>query len=77
MKSLEAFQALGLSEETLKALSKKGFEEPTPVQKETIPLLMAGEVDVIAQAATHKTFHEGRQFTIRIAYHGDFVTAHR
>ena len=52
MKSLEAFLALGLSEETLKALSKKGFEEPTPVQKETIPLLMAGEVDVIAQAQT-------------------------
>ena len=45
------FAELGLSEETLKAISDVGYEEPTPVQARTIPLLLAGR-DVIAQAQT-------------------------
>ncbi len=52
MKTPDAFRSLGLSEETLIALAKKGFEEPTPIQEATIPLLMGGNVDVIAQAQT-------------------------
>ena len=52
METLDAFRKLGLSDDTLKALAKKGFEEPTPIQEETIPLLLSGEVDVIAQAQT-------------------------
>ena len=31
MEKLENFRILGLSENTLHALKKKGFEEPTPI----------------------------------------------
>ncbi len=46
------FESLGLSEKTLKALEKKGFEEPTQIQAKCIPLLMQGEKDVVGQAQT-------------------------
>ncbi|KAB2834231.1 MAG: DEAD/DEAH box helicase, partial [Candidatus Brocadia sp.] len=52
MKKLEQFRMLGLSENTLHALEKKGFEEPTPIQQKTIPILLKGEVDIIGQAQT-------------------------
>jgi ATP-dependent RNA helicase DeaD len=45
------FEDMGLSDETLSALEAMGFEEATPVQAATIPLLMAGR-DVIGQAQT-------------------------
>ncbi|MBA2453800.1 MAG: DEAD/DEAH box helicase, partial [Chloroflexia bacterium] len=45
------FSDLGLSEALLKAISDVGFEEPTPVQTETIPILLEGR-DLIAQAQT-------------------------
>jgi ATP-dependent RNA helicase DeaD len=41
-----------LSEQTLKALEKKGFEEPTKIQAACIPLLLKNKVDVIGQAQT-------------------------
>ena len=49
--SSDEFAALGLSEASLAALTALGYEEPTPVQRETIPLLLAGR-DLLAQAAT-------------------------
>ena len=52
MATLEKFAELGLSESILKALEAKGFEEPTPIQAATIPLLLKGEVDVVGQAQT-------------------------
>ncbi len=52
MSELECFRALGLSEPTLAALTRKGFEEPTPIQALTIPILLKGEQDVIGQAQT-------------------------
>ncbi|WGS64418.1 DEAD/DEAH box helicase [Marinitoga aeolica] len=52
MVKLEKFRELGLSEGTLKALKKKGFEEPTPIQEKVIPLLLAQDVDIIGQAQT-------------------------
>jgi ATP-dependent RNA helicase DeaD len=54
---LEKFRALGLSDNTLAALGKKGFEEPTKIQEQTIPLLLRGDVDVVghAQTGTGKT----------------------
>lgn len=52
MEKLIKFKELGLSDTTLAALKKKGFEEPTPIQMQVIPLLLAGEVDVIGQAQT-------------------------
>ncbi|EJF01976.1 DEAD/DEAH box helicase [Liquorilactobacillus mali] len=45
------FTELGLSENILKAINRSGFEEATPIQAETIPLVLKGE-DVIGQAQT-------------------------
>ena len=45
------FAALGLRPELLKALADLGYEEPTPIQRETIPPLIAGH-DLLGQAAT-------------------------
>src|SRR5215212_9385190 len=45
------FASLGLIEELAAAVAALGYEEPTPVQRETIPLLIAGK-DLLGQAAT-------------------------
>jgi ATP-dependent RNA helicase DeaD len=45
------FGALGLRPELLRALSGLGYEEPTPIQREAIPPLIAGK-DLVGQAAT-------------------------
>ena len=45
------FAKLGLVESLVKAVSALGYEEPTPVQNETIPLLLSGR-DMLGQAAT-------------------------
>lgn len=52
MSTLENFEKLGLSQKTLKALEKKGFTEPTPIQAEAIPILIEGKFDVVGQALT-------------------------
>lgn len=49
---LPKFKALGLSERTLIALEKKWFEEPSPIQEQTIPLLIEWTKDIIGQAQT-------------------------
>lgn len=46
-----AFSALGLDPSLVAALASLGYEEPTPVQREAIPLLIAGR-DLVGQAAT-------------------------
>jgi len=45
------FATLGLDPRLLEALTLLGYEEPTPVQRATIPLLLGGR-DVLAMAAT-------------------------
>lgn len=45
------FDGLGLSESILKTIDDVGYENPTPIQIKTIPLLLAGR-DVIGQAQT-------------------------
>ena len=45
------FAGLGLSDALVAAVTLLGYEEPTPVQRETIPLLLSGR-DMLAQAAT-------------------------
>jgi ATP-dependent RNA helicase DeaD len=47
----DGFAALGLAPELLDTLDELGYEEPTPVQRETIPHLLAGR-DLVGQAAT-------------------------
>jgi ATP-dependent RNA helicase DeaD len=46
-----AFKQLGLNDRLLETLVTLGYEEPTPIQRATIPPLLAGR-DVIGQAAT-------------------------
>ncbi len=52
MKTAEKFENLGLSENVLKAIAKKGFEEPTPIQEKVIPILLKGNIDIVGQAET-------------------------
>ena len=52
MEKLQKFKKLGLSDNALRALRKKGFEEPTPIQQKTIPILLRDERDIVGQAQT-------------------------
>lgn len=45
------FQDLGLSEPLLKAISKKGYTKPSPIQEKAIPPVLEGR-DVLASAQT-------------------------
>lgn len=46
-----SFKSLGLSEPLLKAISKKGYEIPSPIQVKAIPPILEGK-DVLASAQT-------------------------
>ena len=48
---MPAFADLGLSESTLQALQDVGYEQPSPIQEQAIPVLMEGR-DMIGQAQT-------------------------
>lgn len=48
---MTSFFDLGLSKPLLRSIDNMGFEEPTPVQTQAIPVLLQGR-DVIAQALT-------------------------
>ena len=47
----DGFRGLGLSSKLLDTLTSLGYEEPTPIQREAIPPLLAGR-DLLGQAAT-------------------------
>ena len=47
----QSFSELGLEEEYLQAVEKLGYTQPTPIQVETIPLMLSGR-DVLAQSQT-------------------------
>ncbi len=46
-----SFTAMGLSAPLLRALTEKGYEVPTPIQKDSIPHILKGK-DVLASAQT-------------------------
>jgi ATP-dependent RNA helicase RhlE len=46
-----SFQSLGLSDALLKAISKKGYTTPSPIQQKAIPPVLEGK-DVLASAQT-------------------------
>jgi len=46
-----SFLQLGLSAELLRAVSEKGYSEPTPVQRQAIPVILEGR-DILAGAQT-------------------------
>ena len=45
------FASLGLSKTLVSAVTALGYEEPTPIQREAIPVMLAGG-DMLGQAAT-------------------------
>jgi len=51
MKELKPFGDITLSKKVRQAISDMGFEEPSPIQAQTIPLAMEG-MDIIGQAQT-------------------------
>jgi ATP-dependent RNA helicase RhlE len=53
---MTTFKDLGLAETLLKALTQEGYETPTPIQAQAIPLVLSGrDVLGIAQTGTGKT----------------------
>ena len=45
------FTGLGLDDSIIKTVAELGYEEPTPIQREAIPILLSGR-DILGQAAT-------------------------
>ena len=54
---MNTFEALGLNDRLMKAISELGFTTPTPIQEKAIPVLLSGTTDLIglAQTGTGKT----------------------
>lgn len=54
---MNKFAELGLNEKLVKAIDELGYKEPTPIQQQAIPVLLAGTKDLIglAQTGTGKT----------------------
>ena len=54
---MKSFDALGLSEAVVKTITEMGFETPTPIQEQAIPILLKGDTDLVglAQTGTGKT----------------------
>src|SRR5438067_10620229 len=48
---MDGFAALGLGEASLRGVTAAGFEAPTPIQEQAIPVMLAGS-DLLAQAQT-------------------------
>ena len=49
---MSKFAELGLNESLVKAIDELGFTEPTPIQQQAIPVLLAGTKDLIGLAHT-------------------------
>jgi ATP-dependent RNA helicase DeaD len=54
---MNAFKALGLNDQLIQSISDLGFEIPTPIQEQAIPILLSGTTDFVglAQTGTGKT----------------------
>ncbi len=54
---MSTFAELGISSEIISALSDLGFQEPTPIQAQAIPLILKEHADIVslAQTGTGKT----------------------
>jgi ATP-dependent RNA helicase DeaD len=49
---MNTFEALGLNEKLLQAVTDLGFTEPTTIQQKAIPVLLSGTKDLIGLAQT-------------------------
>lgn len=65
------FPELGLGEKVLKAVAALGFEQPTPIQQQAIPLLLKDRTDFVglAQTGTGKTAAFGLPLVDRVDFH--------
>lgn len=71
-----AFADLGIDERALHAVAALGFDEPTPIQKQAIPLLLDGkDVVGIAETGTGKTIAFGIPLARSIEPSADHVQA--
>ncbi len=54
---MKSFDALGLSGQLVETIRLMGFESPTPIQEQAIPILLTGNTDLVglAQTGTGKT----------------------
>jgi ATP-dependent RNA helicase DeaD len=54
---MNAFEGLGLNENLVKAVTDLGFDTPSPIQEQAIPILLSGTTDFVglAQTGTGKT----------------------
>ena len=66
-----AFATLGLSPDVMQAVQKAGYETPTPIQMQTIPLLLAGKNLLgTAQTGTGKTAAFTLPLLSRLSFEG-------
>lgn len=74
---MKTFKELGLSEETLKGINALGFETPSDIQEQAIPLLLNDDVDFIglAQTGTGKTAAFGLPLVERVDPFSKFTQA--
>lgn len=58
---MSEFEKFGINEDIVKSISELGFEKLTPIQEQSIPVLLSGNRDFIglAQTGTGKTFAFG------------------
>lgn len=67
----EMFGNLELDKKIVSALTAMGFEEPSPIQEQTIPLVLEGS-DVIGQAQTGTG---KQQLSVSLSYKASPITA--
>lgn len=74
---MNVFEQLGLNEKLLKAVEDLGFTEPTPIQQQAIPILLAGTKDFVglAQTGTGKTAAFGFPLLQLIEQHNKYPQA--
>lgn len=67
---MNKFEALGLNDVIVKAVTELGFETPTPIQDKVIPELLKGNTDLVAlaQTGTGKTAAFGLPLTSLIDF---------
>ncbi len=70
------FEQLGLSADILHALSDQGYEKPTPIQEQAIPIIMTGcDVMGAAQTGTGKTAGFTLPMLSRLQIHANTSTS--
>jgi ATP-dependent RNA helicase DeaD len=68
---LNKFENLGVEPAVVKAIAEMGFETPTPIQEQTIPVFLENERDILglAQTGTGKTAAFGLPIIQLLNYH--------